>query len=955
MAELASNKDWLNKVDQEKARLLFDANRSELFDQSLADMKKWLKELQQQLKSGAEEDVRDLTKANILLKKHQLTENQVRDRGRELDELQEAVRKHGGREDQPALEQEQQNLRAEFQQLLTPLAQRKGKLEAVKSVHQFYRDLADELLWIEERMPLAMSQEHGHNLQTVQMLLKKNQTLQKEIEGHQPRVDEVLERGRRMEAAARGEDRPEAEKIQEQLKDLETRSRGLDRREELYMIADEKAKDEQSAMLMLKRHTILKQDVDDYEDAIQKLADRAQKMFAEEHPDGEAIIRRQSQVDKQYAGLKELADDRRKKLDYTYQHFLLSREEMGQDLDHVTLLRDKFREFARETGVVGQDRVDFVNQTIDELIEGGHSEAATMAEWKDGINESWADLLELIDTRGQLLTPPTNCSSETNIIYFDDGKELVAQIYEKQTELPEDVGDDFSKAESFHRVHGAFERDITALGKQVQQYQETAARLHAQYAGEQANAIQASERDVLEAWKSLLEASDGRRAQLVDTADKFKFYTMVRDLMAWMESIIQQIETQEKPRDVSSVELLQKYHQGIRSEIEARGAKFTDCTELGKALLARKHRDSTEIKEKLVQLMEKRKEMMFKWDDRWDWLRLLLEVCQFARDASVAEAWLVAQEPYVSSRDLGHTVDEVEKLIKRHEAFEKSTATWEERFSALERLTTLELLSLRREQQEMEQFIKEEQRSDRDSRKEDTGFVEESSQLYTVEEQTLSGSGAVAPSTSQLEGTAGDTTVPLESEMKESGSLELEPSASVSSLKESERASTLPPESLKSQAVLQEGLLGRKLDVEGSGKKASNRSWNNLYCVLRPGQLSVYKDAKSFGQGLTFHGEEPLTLAGAIWEILSNYKKKKHVAKLRLTDGSEYLFQCKDEEELQRWSQAMERALESPLPAEEGPSGVKSQSLPPVSASTPEPSSGKKDKEKMFSRFAKKK
>ncbi len=67
----------------------------------------------------------------------------------------------------------------------------------------------------------------------------------------------------------------------------------------------------------------------------------------------------------------------------------------------------------------------------------------------------------------------------------------------------------------------------------------------------------------------------------------------------------------------------------------------------------------------------------------------MLEVCQFARDASVAEAWLIAQEPYMVSMDLGETVDEVEKLLKRHEAFEKSTATWEERFSALERLTTV--------------------------------------------------------------------------------------------------------------------------------------------------------------------------------------------------------------------------------------------------------------------------
>lgn len=83
--------------------------------------------------------------------------------------------------------------------------------------------------------------------------------------------------------------------------------------------------------------------------------------------------------------------------------------------------------------------------------------------------------------------------------------------------------------------------------------------------------------------------------------------------------------------------------------------------------------------------------MAEKWEDRQEQLRMLLEVCQFSRDASVAEAWLIAQEPYLASRDFGHTVDGVEKLIKRHEAFEKSTATWAERFAALEKPTTLEL------------------------------------------------------------------------------------------------------------------------------------------------------------------------------------------------------------------------------------------------------------------------
>lgn len=49
----------------------------------------------------------------------------------------------------------------------------------------------------------------------------------------------------------------------------------------------------------------------------------------------------------------------------------------------------------------------------------------------------------------------------------------MAQIHEKLKELPEDVGEDFSKAESFHRMHAAFERDITALGKQVRRRGET--------------------------------------------------------------------------------------------------------------------------------------------------------------------------------------------------------------------------------------------------------------------------------------------------------------------------------------------------------------------------------------------------------------------------------------------------------------------------------------------------
>ncbi|XP_062972893.1 spectrin beta chain, erythrocytic isoform X3 [Elgaria multicarinata webbii] len=768
MAELASNQGWLEKVDEEgqqlaeqkpqyedvvrqrlaelhqlwdklqetteeKAQHLFDANRSDLYAQSYADLGAWISEMEQQLKSDVQG--KDLTSVNIRLKNLKRLEEQVSVRKKEMEDLLSQA--PPARADMHEVDGKHEVIERRFQDLLEPLSKKRKELEMAKARYQLDRDLADELLWVQERLPIAQSTDHGTNLLSVQLLMKKNQTLQKEIAGHAPRIEEVLSRGEGMPAGAdRDGDVKDTEERLKQLRDswstlqeemlkrlqrLEEASEAqryyLDAGEaeawiseqELYLVTDEKPKDEESGIVMLKRHLRQQRSIEDYGKNMKHLAGRAQKLLSAGHPEGEEIIRLQGQVDKQYAGLKDLAEERRRKLEHMCQLFKLKREvddleqwiaerdvvasspEMGQDLDHVTLLREKFRDFARETGNIGQERVDSVSFIIEQLIDAGHPEAATIAEWKDSLNESWADLLELIDTRMQLLAASYDLQK-----FFYDGGEILGLIKEKHKELPEELGRDVNTAESFHRMHTAFERDIHLLGMQVQHFQEVAARLQAAYAGEKAVAIQKQEQDVVKAWKALLGACEGRRAQLVDTAEKFRFFSMVRDLISWMEGVIWQIENQERPRDVSSVEFLMKDHQSIKSEIDTRDKNFTTCINLGKGLLQRKHHAATEINEKLMQVTEKRREMVEKWDRRWDWLRLLLEVCQFSRDASVAEAWLIAQEPYLSSGDYGQTVDGVEKLLKRHEAFEKSTATWEERFAALHRLTTLELLGNRR-------------------------------------------------------------------------------------------------------------------------------------------------------------------------------------------------------------------------------------------------------------------
>lgn len=132
------------------------------------------------------------------------------------------------------------------------------------------------------------------------------------------------------------------------------------------------------------------------------------------------------------------------------------------ELSFLQMLQERFREFARDTGHIGQERVDTVNHMADDLINSGHSDAATIAEWKDGLNEAWADLLELIDTRTQILA----ASYELHKFYHD-AKEIFGRIQDKHKKLPEELGRDQNTVETLQRMHTTFEHDIQALGTQV--------------------------------------------------------------------------------------------------------------------------------------------------------------------------------------------------------------------------------------------------------------------------------------------------------------------------------------------------------------------------------------------------------------------------------------------------------------------------------------------------------
>nr|CAB3266546.1 spectrin beta chain, non-erythrocytic 1-like [Phallusia mammillata] len=1036
--ELRKYWEELESCTQQKEKTLFEAHKAELFAQTCEELEKFADQMEQQLES---DDVgKDLASVNVLLKNQADCKDEIEIRKQEVDELgsQVDVLQSEGDGDFDEMDGTRNSIKDKIDNLDVLLQKREADLDASKRLHQFFRDVEDEKLWIDEKMPQATSPEHGNSLQGVQALQKQHEGLKSEISGHEPMVDEVCERGMGMAT----EDNPYVDRINERCHELQDKWKRLndeakDRsdllaeaeraeqyyfdaneavawmgEQELYMMSEEKAKDGQGANKMLKKHQAQEQSIDEFAETIQELSKTCRDLVDSEHPESEQLAARQQQVDRTYAALKDLAEERRLKLRERCDLFRLSREiddleqwiaqretvassqELGQDYEHVTMLQEQFKEFVNDTTKTGKERVADANRLSDQLIDAGHSDAPEIASWMENINEAWADLLELMETRKQMLV--ASCELHK---FFYDAAEIRARIQEKKIQIPEELGRDYSVVEDFKRKHDIFAQDVKAIGAQVEVVKSEGHGLENQYAGEDLQKIQDTGKAVIEDWNNLLSLIKNRAALLSDALAKFRFFNMARDLMAWMDSTIRQMDLQEKPKDVSGVETAMSVLQGTKAEIDARDDKFEKCTSLGQQLIKDGHYAKDDIQKKLEELTEKRNQVVDRWQDKWDLLTLLMEVYQFAHDAATCDAWLQQQQALM--RDLPvdgvSSVSDVEQLLRRLDGLEKGTIPWEERFAALEKLTEMEIRDAERkkraEEEEEQRRKQEEEEQEKRKREEEeaaalrkraeeevAAMVEEDNVIPKIavdSEQLVNGVDDETSSVRQ----ADESNVSAEAEPSHSGSLQRkkvqesekkatnskrDSGSSASSgvkqppLVETPRSSK--PENKKGKSkheskskspskkdkhkatpksshqpdyaspgagestsatpvkmrpkpdvvrtpggsVPLNGTLQRKSTMFSPSKKAPNRSWNSVFCVLQDKQLTFYKDAKAATSRMSYHGEQSVSIDDLSCEVAVDYKKRKHVFRVRLQNGTEYLLQAKDDDEMQKWMSGLQ-------------------------------------------------
>uniref|UniRef100_A0A3Q2X3G5 Spectrin beta chain, non-erythrocytic 1 n=1 Tax=Haplochromis burtoni TaxID=8153 RepID=A0A3Q2X3G5_HAPBU len=506
--------------------------------------------------------------------------------------------------------------------------------------------------------------------------------------------------------------------------------------------------------------------------------------------------------------------------------------------------------------------------------------------------------------------------------------------------------------------------------------------------------------DINKAWERLEKAEHERelalrmelirQEKLEQLARRFDRKAAMRE--TWLSENQRLVSQDNFGFDLQAVEAATKKHEAIETDIAAYEERVQAVVAVAKELEAERYHDIKRIaarKDNVIRLWEYLLELLKARRQR---LEMNLGLQRVFQEMLYIMDWMDEMKMLLLSQDYGKHLLGVEDLLQKHALVEADIAIQADRVKAVtanankhspcdpqviqDRVAHLEFCY-----QELTQLAAERRARLEESRRlwkffwemaEEEGWIREKEQILSSLETTPRPStscprpaegwwptdtrrGEPLLVTSHLHHMTGSKLV---NGVGERSSKEPSPAPSPTSGRKVKSQSTTLPTKNRDSSSPQEGLLHRKHEWEGHNKKASNRSWHNVYCIINNKEMGFYKDGKAASQGVPYHNELPISLKDATCDVASDYKKKKHVFKLR--------YRAQQEEEMSTWIQAILNAGAADRSDIQGsspgtPASGRAHTLPATVTLTTESSPGKrekdkdKDKEKRFSLFSKKK
>lgn len=385
LSSIADQWVYLTQKTTEKSLKLKEANKQRTYIAAVKDLDFWLGEVESLLTS--EDSGKDLASVQNLMKKHQLVEadiqaheDRINDMNDQADSLIES-----GQFDTANIQEKRQSINERYERIKNLAAHRQARLNEANTLHQFFRDIADEESWIKEKKLLVGSDDYGRDLTGVQNLKKKHKRLEAELASHEPAIQAVQEAGEKLMdvsnlgvpeieqrlkalnlawaelkqlAATRGQKLDESLTYQQFLAKVEEEEAWISEKQQLLSVED--FGDTMAAVQgLLKKHDVFETDFTAHGERCRDICEYGTKLINDGNHHAENINQRCQQLQTKLDNLSALASRRKAKLkdNSAYLQFMwkadvveswiadkethVRSEEYGRDLSTVQTLLTK--------------------------------------------------------------------------------------------------------------------------------------------------------------------------------------------------------------------------------------------------------------------------------------------------------------------------------------------------------------------------------------------------------------------------------------------------------------------------------------------------------------------------------------------------------------------------------------------------------------------------------------
>ncbi|XP_065309042.1 spectrin beta chain-like isoform X2 [Dermacentor albipictus] len=350
----------------------------------------------------------------------------------------------------------------------------------------------------------------------------------------------------------------------------------------------------------------------------------------------------------------------------------------GEDYEHCQALQRKLDDVDSDMRV-DDGRIKNINALADKLIKEGRPNTHAVQQRREKLNRKWKAL------QGALEAYRAKLAAALEVHAFKrDIDDTVDRINEKAIVMTtKEESKSLRAVESLQRRQDAVEREMTTIDAKLRDHEQDCERLMKKH-GELASPIRAKVVEVQENWKRLMGLCNNRKQTLAGAYQLHKFLTELKGLEAWVNDLIERMNSGGLGTNMQEAESLLEFHQECKAEMEGRQDAFERLHSFGNMLLRDKHPASDVVEKELERLEELRQSLRRAWEERAAILRQCKDLQVFREQAKQAEAWLSSKEAVLNNEDLGDSMSSVDVLTKKHAHFEQTMETQGERINHME-------------------------------------------------------------------------------------------------------------------------------------------------------------------------------------------------------------------------------------------------------------------------------